>query len=482
MTDQPAVDLASARNSPPLKSLLQWCREGARTSLLQAPRWDGLQTNAVMIAGFVLISLLSTMILERLYINGPATFHWQAVTSGWISTALSAWACYLLRAADPADARLNAAPSAAHLFTMVLAQAVSVTIGVGVAYAALIHASVFMEDTLGEWGVWALWLVPVAWAVLAQLVLFWRGGDQRRLPTAFAALAVIVGTALILAARPSNFWYPDTQDDPAESRNDLRLTQELMEAQPKLLARRLDEVKPQRTGNIDLYAITFAPYADSVFRKESEMVAQVVARRFDAEGRVLQLVNNVETTETWPWATSLNLRRAIERFAQVMDRDEDVLLIHLTSHGARNGELSAQFWPLELDHLRPAELKQWLDEAGIRHRVISVSACYSGSWINPLADEHTLVMTASDAQHTSYGCGSESELTYFGRAIYDEQLRKMTLSFEEAHKAARQVIQKREQEAGKDDGFSNPQIRVGSRIRDRLAALQKGLPAQRGTH
>jgi hypothetical protein len=84
-------------------------------------------------------------------------------------------------------------------------------------------------------------------------------------------------------------------------------------------------------------------------------------------------------------------------------------------------------------------------------------------------------MTAADAEHTSYGCGSKSELTFFGRAMYDEQLRNNTLSFEDAYQASRKIIQQREIEAGKDDGFSNPQIRTGARIRDRLLMLQENL-------
>jgi hypothetical protein len=37
--------------------------------------------------------------------------------------------------------------------------------------------------------------------------------------------------------------------------------------------------------------------------------------------------------------------------------------------------------------------------------VILVSACFSGGWIEPLASDTSLVITASDAEHTSYGCG-----------------------------------------------------------------------------
>ena len=82
---------------------------------------------------------------------------------------------------------------------------------------------------------------------------------------------------------------------------------------------------------------------------------------------------------------------------------------------------------------------------------------------------------ASDAEHTSYGCGRKSDLTYFGKAMYDEQLRKSTLSFEVAHAAARKMIKVREEEAGKDDGYSNPQIKAGEGIKKRLNRLEDRL-------
>jgi hypothetical protein len=70
--------------------------------------------------------------------------------------------------------------------------------------------------------------------------------------------------------------------------------------------------------------------------------------------------------------------------------------------------------------------------------------------------------------------GSKSELTFFGRALFDEQLRK-TLSFEQAFASAGPIIQQREIDAKKDDGFSNPQIAVGKDIRPVLATLAREL-------
>jgi len=252
-----------------------------------------------------------------------------------------------------------------------------------------------------------------------------------------------------------------------------------VEEQAPLLETQLEMLAPQRPGVKDMYTITFAPFeGEEVFRRESRMVSEVMAKRFDAKGRGVQMLNHREHLANMPWATAVNLERAIAGIAQTMDKEEDVLFIHLTSHGASDGELAANFWPMDVEPVMPANLRQWLDDAGIRHRVISISACYAGNWIGPLANEDTLVMTASDATHTSYGCGRKSPLTFFGRAMYDEQLRNQTLSFEVAHSAARKIIQKREIEAGKDDGYSNPQIRVGSRIGHYLQEMREQLGAR----
>ncbi|MNW17917.1 hypothetical protein D3C71_2172740 [compost metagenome] len=58
--------------------------------------------------------------------------------------------------------------------------------------------------------------------------------------------------------------------------------------------------------------------------------------------------------------------------------------------------------------------------------------------------------------------------------MFNEQLRQ-THSFTQAFEKAVPLIAQREVEAGKADGFSNPQIRVGTQIAPVLQALEKRL-------
>lgn len=447
-----------------------WLREGARTLRLAAPRWPPVtDIHPAWPAVLVLLNVLVGGVVERGMLPGPAEFQVQALLVGWLPVALLAWVCHALRPAPVAQQP----PSAAQLFSLLSAQGLWMQVIWGVVFVGLVRSG--RADPLGPLVWWLLAVSATVSLLVVQGVVLYRVSVGRRRTFLVALLLLSLVDAWALVHQPLRLWLPATPAQ-AEERPALPMTPAALERQIGLLPERAAALQPQRPGTVDLYTITFAPYGEEdVFRRESEMVGEVLAQRFDAQGRQLQLLNHPATALQSPWATPENLRRAIQAAATRMDRDEDVLFLHLTSHGAQDGRLAAELWPLQLDELTPQQLRRWLDEAGVRWRVISISACYSGSWLDALSDAGTLVMTAADAQHTSYGCGRLSELTFFGRAVFDEQLRHHTHSFEQAHAAARPVIARREREAGKDDGYSNPQIRVGASIRERLALLQRRL-------
>jgi hypothetical protein len=451
----------------------RWWREGARGAVLRRPR-AGLHAQPSLVVALLVAVLLLGILVQRLLIAGPAEFYAAAFNSGWADNIILLGLCWVVAQNAPeADQPVS---TVSGLFALLLAQSFVIQLATAAVLVPLVHTGWPQSGNWPTWLVWGLWLAPWAWVLLAQAVLLGRAAWPRR---RMLALWVVLGSAAMMALQwflpPTPYWYAQ-QVDVEDADPPFQLTQEVMEAQPELRSTALQSLAAQRPGIVDVYAITFAPYAgEDVFRRESGMVAGVMRERFDAQGRTLQLVNHRDTALEFPWATPRNLRLAIDRIASVMDREEDVLFIHLTSHGAANGQLAAAFWPLQVEPVMPAALRQWLDDAGVRFRVISVSACYSGSWIEPLASEGSLIMTAADATHTSYGCGRLSELTFFGRAMYDEALRNKTLSFEQAHATARVVIDQREKEAGKTDGYSNPQISIGPVIRKQLARLEARL-------
>ena len=484
----------------PRLSTTRWLQEAWRAAWFRAPRIGASAPAAWQLALLVLLVDACYLALDWLSVPGPTRFAPAGWLGTWWATALLLWAMWWAMGRTP-DAALpaeNGDPGPDGVRPRSLAAwcllYLTASAPVGLALAAFQTWMVRRPDDwpAGWWPdaglvTWGLWWLAMAWMLAVQWVLIARF-VRTRLAVAGLGL-LLVGTYAVATVWYQPTWQPDERRAAAADGQAaaepayLKLSQAVFEAQQALWQQQLDALAPQRDGVTDVYGLVFAPYAgEEVFRRESAMVAEVLQRRFDAEGRVLQLVNHPATAGTLPWATGENLQRAVAALAERMDREQDVLVVYLTSHGARDHRLAASHWPLEVEPIAPALLRQALDTAGVRHRVVAISACYSGGWIEPLATEHTLVMTAADATHTSYGCGAKSELTFFGRAVFDEQLRGGTHSFVEAFERAVPVIAQREKDAGKSDGFSNPQIRVGPSIGpvlEQLAARQAASAAVR---
>ena len=453
-----------------------WIRQGLRAAALlpvrALPAGPGAWTMLLLVAA---ASAIVTG-LSRLEVVGPATFDLYSWFIAWSADAFLIFGIWLI---------LNWARSTTTHESPVAAWYLLVTIAAfPVNLCSVAIGALDARGVLPQWGYEDGWF---GWAVFAALLLWFvvaicRVSQAVTRSTWVAVCLALFANVLLFASS----WYLETQEwQPAESYEDaeayddeeegygsFELSQELFESQQALLIDTLRALSQSAEGERQLYGLVYAPYDGDVFLRESAMVQQVLEERFGARSRVLRLVNNSATAAEIPWATPLNLERSIRALAKTMKPERDVLMVYLTSHGGEDFTLSAWNWPLAVEELTAGRLRSILDDAGIRHRVIAVSACYSGGWIEPLQDENTVVMTAADADHTSYGCGAKSELTFFGRAVFDEQLRK-TLSFEDAFNAAVPVIKQREIEAKKDDGFSNPQLFVGENIRgilDELAA------------
>src|SRR6266705_1644577 len=197
--------------------------------------------------------------------------------------------------------------------------------------------------------------------------------------------------------------------------------------------------------------------------------------RVDAARRSIALINNRATLKNYPIATASNLRAALAHLGNMINTDEDIVLLHIATHGGNDYKLALDLPPLELAQLTPSALARMLADSGIKWKVIVISACFSGGFIEPLKDDNTLIITAADAFHSSFGCDYDSEYTWFSEALYDEALRD-TFSLVEAFEAAKEAVDDRERAEGYPP--SNPQMFAGTAMRKKLAALEKRLAAR----
>lgn len=239
-------------------------------------------------------------------------------------------------------------------------------------------------------------------------------------------------------------------------------------AQPALLEAQISRLTPQVKGKTDIYAVALAGSSDqNVFIKELNGGLKSIARIFPLDGHVVRLANNFDTAATIPSASRQNFAAAIKAVARVMDRDEDVLLLFMTSHGSDDGVslyLAGAFYA----DLSPGDVAAVLDREGIKNRIVILSACYSGIFLKPLANENTIVLTAADEKHPSFGCSNEREWTYFGDAFFNRNLQPGE-NVEEAFRKAQVTIAQWEVRDGAEP--SNPQGYFGRALMSKLAPL-----------
>jgi Peptidase C13 family len=207
--------------------------------------------------------------------------------------------------------------------------------------------------------------------------------------------------------------------------------------------------------------VSFGLFGDQgVFRSEATSAAQIVASRFGG-GPVVVRFN----TKTGGGATVEGLAATLQTTAKQLHGENDILFLVLTSHGSPHG-LAVTAGPLA-ETLTPSNLAEMLDRTGVQHKVVVISACYSGIFIPRLADPNTLVITAADANHPSFGCEDKAKWTYFGDAFFNVALRQAK-SLKEAFLLARSLVLKREQRQGFDP--SHPQMAGGGNVQPLLVA------------
>jgi hypothetical protein len=276
---------------------------------------------------------------------------------------------------------------------------------------------------------------------------------------------------LVFYAPRAELWRPTAEDtQPVESG---LLREDLFHLQGTLLGTQLAALEPERPGIVDLYFVGAATYAlQETFLKELAVVKDLVAERFDASRRSIALVNHFSTLDSAPIATASNLKATLDHLGRTINPEEDVVMLFLSTHGYKDARLAFEMPPLTLAQLNPTMLSRMLADSGIKWKIIVISACYSGAFVEPLRDDHSLIITASDALHTSFGCEYESDITWFGQAYFNEGLRT-TRSFLPAFALAREAVSQRERAEGKEP--SNPQLHLGGEMKNKLEALERPL-------
>lgn len=337
--------------------------------------------------------------------------------------------------------------------------------------SALLQSLVQFFGSYGWLPDWSYSLLPILFLVLflwQTLALLWIFSRRLRVPW-WERIIVIIGAVALLT-----IWQRNVADQPIFKQIPVEpvLEEAALYEQPRLLQQALNSIDASTLGKTDWYFMGVAGFSEqNVFRSEINKVRELFDVRFGTSGHSLSLINNTYSWLDEPIATKTSILRGLKTIGKQMNADEDVLFMTLSSHGDQDF-IHLSNPPLAMDNLDATWLREALDASGIRWRVIVVSACYSGSFIDELASPTTVIITASAADKMSFGCTNSAEMTYFGQAFFAESLRGNT-SFEAAFKDARLRVNERENAMGFEP--SEPQMVIGSLMETALPAFEQAL-------
>ena len=245
----------------------------------------------------------------------------------------------------------------------------------------------------------------------------------------------------------------------------------LLFEQPARIDRALAGFAADTTAPAKALFLGFAGVGEQqVFSQEIALAARVLSKRYAMQDRKLLLVNDARDLESLPLASVTGLRYALRRLSARMNVDRDVLFLSLSSHGARDAIIAVSNAPLPLNDLTDADLSEALRDSGINWRVIIISACYAGGFIDALKNPRTIIIAAAAADRTSFGCSNDRDLTYFGEAFYRDAL-PVARSLRDAFEMAKSAIAVRERREHVES--SNPQAYFGSELEAKLASMSE---------
>jgi hypothetical protein len=293
--------------------------------------------------------------------------------------------------------------------------------------------------------------------------------DKSRLAAAIA-LVIALSAAIVFSLTQVPFSPAQAQIVAANGGLDVN---RLWRAQPQLLAQELDALQPRIAGRPNFYGIAVAAQGSQLlFSREAQLALQVTAARFrdDYRGGVL-LSNGAADLPRHPVATQDSIAAIARGIGGRIDPQQDVAIIYLTSHGSPEALLATDLPTRRaLAPISARSLAEALGQAGIKRRVVIVSACFAASWIPALASDDTIVITAAAKDRTSFGCDDSRRLTFFGEAFLEGPLARGA-SLRDAFETARTTVagwEKREQFIP-----SLPQAFVG---RNMQALWTQGIP------
>lgn len=238
-----------------------------------------------------------------------------------------------------------------------------------------------------------------------------------------------------------------------KTQSDLLLQQQLGTAEKTLAG---------QSGGRIIFA-GFAMHSQSKAFRNDVSTAEKAVLAIDPDAVIFKLSNPATGQEqSWPYATAENLATVFKKMGAIA-RPQDKVVVLISTHGNVNA-LAINFANQNYPYVNARVFNEWLAPLRGKPVLLLLSACHSGSFIEPLAGPTRVIMAAAASDRSSFGCQFQSKNTFFVDALLN-QSNLPDRSLAELMMEAKSDIDRRER-AQKLSPPSLPQMFIGSAAKD----------------
>lgn len=182
----------------------------------------------------------------------------------------------------------------------------------------------------------------------------------------------------------------------------------------------------------------FAMHSQSKAFRNDVLSGISLAEKLDPNAIVFKLNNPAFGQDAdWPFATAENIQIVISQIEKLA-RAQDKIILLFSSHGNVD-LLSVNASSNNYTGVSPKNLLVWLAPLRARPTALILSACYSGSFVDPLKSPNRIILTAAAKDRTSFGCQFHSNNTFFVEELMGKKVNTSLSIRQLAEQAAMRV-------------------------------------------
>ena len=147
--------------------------------------------------------------------------------------------------------------------------------------------------------------------------------------------------------------------------------------------------------------------------------------------------------------------------------DRDIVIFSFSSHGRKN-KIANKIGNTRASSINSKTIKGYLSKFSQYNKIIIISSCYSGSFINNIKDRRSVIFTAASKDNKSFGCGPTDTNTWFVTA-FTEAFDKLKMDQPKSKLTLGTIFSKTKEivsvyEISENKIPSNPQLFIGNKV------------------